>query len=174
MFSNSAVPLPSEDILQPFTSDAKSEVSNLPLECITKLFEDIVSLAIVQPAIVLPSSPNFTRVSDEPVPVPSNIFIPNKSVAVLSDISPILTKTPRPSDCTPLALITSNLAVLESIPKEVVSNLNVSVDITTSLPLINAADAVTLPCALTTKSLADIKLFCVPFTVGGPVAEPLR
>ena len=63
--------------------------------------------------------------------------------------------------------------MLESIPKEVVSNLNVSVDITTSLPLINASIKVTLPCALTTKSL-DIKLFCVPFTVGGADYEPLR
>ena len=70
-FSNSAVPLFSADILQPFTPLAKSDVSNLPLECITKLLDCIWSFVIVQPPIVLPSSPSFTRTSEEPVPVPS-------------------------------------------------------------------------------------------------------
>jgi len=40
IFSNSAVPLPSEDILQPLTLDAKSAVSIVPSECIKILLED--------------------------------------------------------------------------------------------------------------------------------------
>ena len=70
-FSNSASPLPSDDILQPFTPLAKSDVSNLPLECIIKLFDTIWSFVIVQPPIVLPSPPSFTNVLESAVPLPS-------------------------------------------------------------------------------------------------------
>ena len=38
MFSNSAEPLPSVSILQPFTFDTKLDDSNRPLECIISPF----------------------------------------------------------------------------------------------------------------------------------------
>ena len=49
--SNSALPLPIDDILQPFTPLWNVEVSSKPLEFITKLFDDIVSVPIFQPPI---------------------------------------------------------------------------------------------------------------------------
>ena len=70
-FSNSASPLPSEDILQPFTPLAKSAVSNLPLECMIRLSDCIWSFVIVQPPMVLPSPPSFTNMLESAVPLPS-------------------------------------------------------------------------------------------------------
>ena len=70
-FSNSAVPLPSESILHPFTPLAKSAVSNLPLECMTKFCDCIWSFVIVQPPMVFPSPPSFTNILESAVPLPS-------------------------------------------------------------------------------------------------------
>ena len=53
-FSNSAVPLPSADILQPRRLDAKSAVSIVPLLLINKLSENILLESIVHPAILPP------------------------------------------------------------------------------------------------------------------------
>ena len=50
--SNSALPLPADDILQPLTPVWNVDVSNTPVEFITKLFEEIVPLASVHPPIV--------------------------------------------------------------------------------------------------------------------------
>ena len=75
-FSNSALPFCNESILQPFWPDAKFAVSILPLECNIKLFDDIVSVPIVHPAILFSDVPNSTIISLSAVPVPSKIFNP--------------------------------------------------------------------------------------------------
>ena len=99
-FSNSAVPLPSLDILQPFNPVAKSEVSNVPLDLIIKPVSAsaynppkpesgivlICESVISHPPILLPICPNRTI---SVVPSVSNNFNPCLSLES-SDISPSL------------------------------------------------------------------------------------
>ena len=140
-FSNSASPLPTEDILHPLTPAAKSAVSKIPSESIIKLLDVILSELNVNPPIVplvAFNTPAVVTLNGASAKVASPSCIPS-SASAMNIVSPL----PKLMNL-PAGLNVKFVAVM-------VSALIVS-------PPIAPAPAVTVPDMSTLPSLSKWKL----------------